>query len=143
MKYKVIRAAAHNFGHSFVSLMNWAGDDYTMNHLARAVVASGATEFTVDLLTGAAQPTSLLTPAVAKSVQNHVRWFPNHLAGEGVEMQHIRRATMMIRFKLQGTDAGLGRRPPWSVPFECVVAIEDDRGKVHVGEVHDVWRVYE
>ncbi len=121
--------------------MNWVGDDYAMNHLARAAAASGASKLTVDLLTGAAQPASLLSPPVAESVQIHVRCFPKHLASEVVEIQHIRRAIMMIRFKLQGTVAGAGRRPPWSVPFECVVAIEDDRGKIHEGHVQDVWQV--
>jgi hypothetical protein len=112
MKYKTIRAAAHNFGHSFVSLTNWVGDDYAMNHLAR-------------------------------SVQNHVRWFPKHMAGEGVEIQRIRRATMTISFRLHGTVASSGRQPPWSLPFKCVVAIEDDRDKVHEGQVDDVWQVYD
>ena len=54
MKYKVIKSAAHNFGHSFVSLMNYRGDDYVMSHLARLVVETGRSEVSVDLMTGQA-----------------------------------------------------------------------------------------
>jgi len=27
-RYKVLKSVAHNIGHSFTSLMNYAGDDY-------------------------------------------------------------------------------------------------------------------
>ena len=48
MKYKVISSAAHNFGHSFVSLMNYGPDDYVMQYLADAALESGASELFVD-----------------------------------------------------------------------------------------------
>lgn len=56
MKYKTLKSAAHNFGHSFASGLNWRDNDYVMTHLARAVVASGEVELDVDLLSGQARP---------------------------------------------------------------------------------------
>ncbi len=35
--YKVLKGVAHNVGHSFTSLMNYADDDYTMGHILRFV----------------------------------------------------------------------------------------------------------
>jgi hypothetical protein len=37
--------------------------------------------------------------------------------------------------------AGQGAAPPWTVPFECVVTIVDDRGKRHEARVVDAWHV--
>ena len=62
MKYKAIKSAAHNFGDSFASGLNYAADDYIMSHLARRALTSGRTEMIVDLLTGEAAP---IVPAPA------------------------------------------------------------------------------
>ena len=141
MKYKAIRSAAHNFGHSFVSDANWVREGMVMDHLARAAAAAGADEFSVDLLSGAAGPLQLLTPVVARAVEHAVRSFPTHLAGHRVDVESIRAARMNIRFTLRGTVAGSGADPPWTVPFECVIVVEDDRGKVHEARVVDAWHV--
>ena len=79
MKYKVIKSAAHNFGHSFVSLMNYRGDDYVMSHLARLVVETGHTELSVDLLSGRGQPSALLWGPIRASVAVYVAWLPSLL----------------------------------------------------------------
>ncbi len=114
---------------------------FFMSHLARAAVASGARELQVNLLTGDATPISLLTPPIAESIQRSVAWFPRHLAGERVDVAHLKSASLVVQFKLDGTVAASGRRPPWTVPFECVVSVEDDRGKLHEGHVEDMWHV--
>ena len=98
MKYKVIKSAAHNFGHSFVSLMNYRGDDYVMSHLARLVVETGCSELSVDLMTGRAEPRALLWGPVGASVAAHVRWFPDLLASQQVDPAVVRIATMKVTF---------------------------------------------
>jgi len=76
MKYKVLKSAAHNFGHSFVSLMNYRAGDYVMSHLARRALEVQAPELRIDLLTGTAEPASLLIPPVRESLALRIPWFP-------------------------------------------------------------------
>jgi hypothetical protein len=141
VKYKAIRSAAHNFAASFVSTLNWAGDDHTMSHLVRSAVSSGVPEFTVNLLTGRAGPESFLTAPVADAVRRYVLSFPDFLAQQRVEVPHLTSARMVVRILLKGTVAAQGGPPPWSVPFECEVDIIDDRGKEHAGRVADIWHM--
>ncbi|AWY00274.1 hypothetical protein A8139_09885 [Marinomonas primoryensis] len=35
MKYKNIKSAIHNFGHSFVSLMNYVDEDYVIDEIGK------------------------------------------------------------------------------------------------------------
>ena len=74
MKYKAIKSAAHNFGDSFASGLNYAADDYIMSHLARRALTSGRTEMIVDLLTGEAAPTELVAPPVEQSLTARPWW---------------------------------------------------------------------
>jgi hypothetical protein len=141
MKYKAIRSAAHNFGASFVSTLNYADNDHTMSRLARLAASTGDTEFSVDLLTGVAGPQSLATSEVRKAVRAHVADLPRMLGAQRIEIARLVEAKMVIRFQLQGTVARQGGRPPWTVPFECVVTVRDDRGMWHEGRVKDMWHV--
>jgi hypothetical protein len=139
MKYKRIGSAAHNYAHSFVSLLNYGPDNYVMTYLAHAAATSGEPELRVDLLSGAAEPAALLTAPVLRSIDGYVRWFPRHLESMNVSIGAIRRATLRVRFDLEGRR--LSTHYPASVlcPFESSVEVEDDRGKVHLGTVRDEW----
>ena len=141
MKYKALKSAAHNFGHSFASGLNWRGNDYVMSHLARAVVSSGQVEFHVDLLSGHAQPPPLLVEPVRESVARYVRRLPDLLRSQRIAPDAVRMATMRIRFQPErrvDTTLGMGG---WTIPFECVVSLTDDRGTVHQGRLVDCWGV--
>jgi hypothetical protein len=139
MKYKRIPSAAHNFAHSFTSLLNYGPDNYVMSYLAHAAATSGEPELRVDLLSGAAEPAPLLTEPVRRSVDGYVRHFPGHLQSMNVSVDAIRRATLRVRFDLEGFRESV--RFPGAVlyPFESSVEVEDDRGVVHVGTVRDEW----
>lgn len=135
MKYKQIKSAAHNYAHSFVSSMNWLGDDYVVGHLARAAVASGEPELRVDLLTGDAEPSALLTEPVKSSLEWYVPWLDGLLRSHGADIDAVREARMCVRFDLSRT--ALRGLKPTEVPVECEVEITDDRGIVHVGTVRE------
>jgi hypothetical protein len=141
MKYKVLKSAAHNFGRSFASTLNWRGNDYVMSHLARAVVTSGEVELSVDLLSGQAQPTALLDGPVQASVTDYVRWFPDLLRSQRVVPEAVRAATMRMRFQPERRVELHGGMGGWTIPFECVVSLTDDHGKVHQGRVVGDWAV--
>jgi hypothetical protein len=139
VRYKQIKSVAHNYAHSFVSAMNYVGDDFVIGHLARAAAASRESELRVDLLTGDAEPAALLMPPVRSSLEWYVPWLDGLLRSHGVEIDALREAAMRVRFDLSRLDApGLTRA---MVPYECEVEITDDRGIVHVGTVRDTWPV--
>jgi len=131
MRYEQIKSAAHRYAHSFVSSVNWIGDDYVMGYLARAAVETGEPELRVDLLTGEAGPPGMLTPPVRSSLEWYLPWFSNLLPRRGVQPGAIREAKMCIRF-----DFSRITTPP-TVPFECEVEVTDDRGIVHVAAVRE------
>jgi hypothetical protein len=137
MKYKVIKGVAHDFGHSFVSLTNYMADDYVMDRLASAALASGEPELRVDLLTGDAEPAALVVPLVRASLDTFAAWLPGKLGEHGVRRESVREATMRIQFDLPRLAVDGAARV--TVPFECVVEITDDRGIIHVGTVRDTW----
>jgi hypothetical protein len=141
MKYKVIKSAAHNFGHSFVSLMNYRGDDYVMSHLARLVVETGQTELSVDLLSGRGAPSTLLWGPIRASVAAYMKWLPTLLGSHQIDPSILRSATMKLIFRPKDRYPIAGFAGAWGIPFECVVTLGDDRGEVHEGRVRDVWMV--
>jgi hypothetical protein len=140
VRYDAIRSVAHNLGQSFVSAMNQVGDDCVIGHLAGAAVSSRQAELRVDLRTGDAEPAELLVPPVAPSLEWYAAWLPGLLRDQGISMDRIREAAMVVRFDLSRLDlpGPTGQR---MVPYECEVEITDDRGIVHVGTVRDTWPV--
>lgn len=141
MKYKVLRSAAHNVGHSFASGLNWHDNDYVMSHLARAVVASGEVELSVDLLSGQARPAPLLEGPVEASVADYVRRLPDLLRAQRVAPDAVVAATMRVRFQPERRVELHGEMGGWTIPFECVVSLTDDHGKLHQGRIVDAWAV--
>ncbi len=137
MKYKQIKSAAHNYAHSFVSAMNYVGDDYVIGHLARAAVATAKSELRVDLLTGGAEPSAMLTEPVKSSLEWYVPWLDGLLRSHGADIDALREATMRVRFDLTRVSDDRGFPGNVMLPFECEVEITDDRGIVHVGTVRE------
>lgn len=142
MKYKVIKSAAHNFGHSFVSAMNYRADDYVMSHLVRSALATGAAELRVDLHAGTAEPAELLPAPVRDSVDGYVGWLPALLASHRVASEAIVAGRMAVRLDLGRASDDVGFRDHVEVPFECVVALTDDRGRVHEGRTRGWWSAH-
>jgi hypothetical protein len=142
MKYRHLRGVAHNFGHSFVSRENYDGvaDDYVMGQLACADVSSGEPELCVDVRTGHAGPPALLTQVVRLSVARYAAWFPRLLADHGIAAQAVARAEMRVRFDLSRVGVP-GFTGPFMLPFQCIVQITDDHGRVHHGTINGAWPV--
>jgi len=121
--------------------MNYRGDDYVMSHLARLVVETGCSELSVDLMTGRAEPRVLLWGPVGASVAAHVRWFPDLLASQQIDPSAVSVGTMRVVFWPEQRTTRTSPATAWQIPFECVVALGDDRGKLHDGRIRDVWMV--
>lgn len=66
--HKPLKSVSHNFGHSFISLMNFINDDYFMGHLLKQARQTNINKLTVDILKNVAEPTELLTRKIKTSI---------------------------------------------------------------------------
>src|SRR6266850_3100548 len=140
MKYKALKSAAHNFGDSFASTLNYAAGDYIMSHLARRALASGRTEMTVDLLTGEAGPPELVGPPVDESIAARVRGLPSLLASQRIDPAVIREARMRIVFDTAScATTSVDGYTVSEVPFDCWVTLFDDHNQTHAAHFRRLW----
>jgi hypothetical protein len=138
-RYKVLKSVAHSMGHSFTSLMNYAGNDYVMGHLLRRAREVREPTLIVDILADTATPASLLTPEIRRSVSGYCSWFPSLLASHKTHRQFVHAARMTLTFDL-GVERPARYAPGCTEsPYVCHVAITDDRGKVWSAEIKDWW----
>jgi len=137
-RYKVLKSVAHSFGHSFVSLMNYAEDDYVMGHLLTQARLTRNNRLMVDILSGQAAPRALLTKPVIDSVSRYAAWFPKLVVSHRTELRFVRSAAMEIVFDLNVERPVRGTVLIES-PFVCRVTIVDDRGKGWSAEIRDWW----
>ena len=138
-RYKVLKSVAHSFAHSFTSLMNYRDDDYVMGHLLSRAREVGEGTLLVDILSGQAAPTSLLTRPVAGSVEQYCEWFPQLVASHRTRLTYIRGARMAITFNLAIARPARIASAFLESPYVCRVEIEDDRGRLWTSEIRDWW----
>src|SRR4051794_5332627 len=98
-KYKVLASAAHNYGASFISVMNSAAGDFAMCHLIRAAQHTDARELRVDLLAGTAEPPELCPPGLLASVQAYCAGFGAHLERSGATLGIVSRAELRVTIR--------------------------------------------
>ena len=141
MKYKALKSAAHNFGSSFASTLNYTDHDYIMSHLARRALASGRTEMNVNLLTGEAGPPELVAPPVGESIAARLRWFPNLLVSQRIDPAVVREARMRIVFDTARctSPATVDDYAVSEVPFDCWVTLLDDQNRTHAAHFQRWW----
>ena len=138
-KYRVLPSAAHNYGASFISVMNMAPDDYAMCHLLRAARRSGAGELRVDLMTGTAEPAELVPPPVAESIRAYCAGFGPHVQRSGAALDMVSRAELRVRVAWGRVIGAPQPDEVFHARLHCEVCIVDDRGKEHVGRTEEAW----
>src|SRR5262245_34963390 len=99
-RYKVLKSVAHNFAHSFVSLMNYAEDDYVMCHLIRAASQTSTRILRVDVLKGTWSPVELVPEPVAKSLTHYCRIFGRFVTNGGAALDMVSRAKLRVDLRL-------------------------------------------
>jgi hypothetical protein len=138
-RYKVLKSVAHNFGHSFTSLMNYADDDYVMGHILRLARATGRDTLTMDLVKGEAGPPELLAEPISELPARETKWFWHLVKVHGSDRSLVQSATLTLRF-----DIAI-QRPHQSAPqfvespYSCDVRITDTRGKDYVAHFDGWW----
>ena len=139
ISHKPLKSVSHNFGHSFISLMNYINDDYFMGHLLKQARKTNCNKLTVDILKNLAEPTELLTNPIKSSIEHWNKWFPTLVESSGSTMAYVNSATMTIEFDLKQTRPHLGNRDCLESPFICEIVIIDDRGKEFKRKHEDWW----
>jgi hypothetical protein len=136
--HKPLKSISHNFGHSFISLMNYINDDYFMGHLLKQARKTNCCVLTVDILKNLAEPTELLTDQIKQSIEHWNKWFPRLVESSGSTIDFIRSAKMTIKFDLQKTRPYAGNKEYLESPFICEIVIIDDRQKEYKRK-HEGW----
>lgn len=122
MKYKTIPAMAHNFAHSFLSLMNYDIEHgYLIDMLPPVVRDAPERTLSIDWLPDPPVISSAVTSPVEKSIRNHRSWLPKHLDHHRIPITTLR------SFK---TVFSIGR-----LGLVARVEVVDDRGKIHTKPV--------
>ena len=115
VKYKNIDSALHNFGHSFVSLMNYVDDEYICDLLAAAAKSSPEREVRIDL--SAPSLPAGNAPQLVKSFEYWKAWLPRLLESQNVHPKSV--GPVVLRYRI----TRMGR--------EVIVEATDDRGHIH------------
>ena len=99
-RYKVLKGVAHNIGHSFVSLMNYAVDDYVMGHLLRFARQTRRDTLTIDFVSGEAGPSELLQEPISQAPSRYTEFFWDLVQRHGSDRSLVRDASLTVKFDL-------------------------------------------
>jgi len=121
MKYKVLKAIAHNFSHSFVGYTNYFDDGHVIDDLLQLARKANGERISIQWIPES--PEQAVWPArVRKSVAHYRKWLPNHVQSSGASMDAIR------EFR---TD--IYQKPNKQIAVEAHLV--DDRGKEYFSNV--------
>lgn len=138
-RYKVLKSVAHNTGHSFTSLMNYAGDDYVMGHILRFARRTGRDTLTIDFVKGEAGPRELLAEPISDIPTRYTEWFWHLVETQGSDRALVQAATLTLRFDI-ANQRPLSSAPQFiESPFVCDVEIRDTRGKNYRAHFDGWW----
>ena len=122
MKYKAITGMAHNFSHSFVSLMNYDMEHgYLIDLLPPVVRDAPERTLSIEWLPDPPVISSPVPLPVKKSIRNYRSWLPKHLDHHRIPITALRSFKTVFSFGRLGL---LAR-----------VEVVDDRGKIHTKSV--------
>ena len=138
-RYKVLKSVAHNIGHSFTSLMNYAEDDYVMGHILRFARQTGRDTLTIDFVKGDAGPSELLGAPISEVPSRYVKFFWDLVKRHGSDHSLVRNASLILRFDT-AVERPLRRAPELKEsPFTCDVQITDARGVEYQAHLEGWW----
>lgn len=136
-RVKVLKGVAHDIGSSFTSLMNYAGDDYSMGHILRFARESGIDTLTIDLLNEHGEPALLLKAPISGLPSQYSKMFLRLVESAGSGRELIQSAVLKVAYDLRRNQSSPIPSEPQS-PYVCDVSIADIRGKEY-GAHFDGW----
>ena len=138
-RYKVLKSVAHNIGHSFTSLMNYADDDYVMGHFLRLARKTGRESLHIDFVQNTAEPKELLVEPVSEVPQRYTKFFWDMVKRQGSDRSCVEIATLELRFDTKTERERRGQPEFVESPYVCDVHIRDSRGKDYVAQFSGWW----
>jgi len=117
MSYKNINSCIHNFGHSFVSLMNWEDGEYIDDILKRRVDENPEGTVIIDFINGTILPSNFKSKKLETSAKYYRERWPDHVARHLIAPHKIVRCE--LRFSKEGER------------YRVEVFAIDDRGREH------------
>jgi len=121
---KPLRSVAHSLAHQFASTLNYWGDDYAIDHLAKAAKRENTPVVVIDVLTQEVTPAQVQAGVVGEIVRALRPSLASILAKEGFALEIVESATLTYNFSV-------GRIAfPQSLPtYDCVCTLFTTDGR--------------
>ncbi|MCU7959064.1 MAG: hypothetical protein KZQ58_03500 [gamma proteobacterium symbiont of Bathyaustriella thionipta] len=84
MKFKSIKPMAHNFSHSFVSLMNDVDNGFVMDDLKKLARKAKGRRISIQWVPARPYKWFELNKRIRKSIRIYQKWLPQHMQDHGV-----------------------------------------------------------
>ena len=136
--HKPLKSVSHNFGHSFVSFMNYLNNDYFLGHLLKQARKTNLNRLEVDLINQTSLPVELLTRPVKDSIKYWTKWFPSLVERSGSSITFVKSAKVRIEFDLNQSRLDPINNKFVENPYKCEVIIIDDRDKEYI-KIQEGW----
>ncbi|GAL61264.1 hypothetical protein [Algibacter lectus] len=136
---KTLKSVSHNFGHSFVSLMNFIETDYFLGLLLKEMRKTKLNRLEVDILNDKSYPKELLTLKILKSIGYWNKSFPKLVENSGSSMEYVKSAKMIIEFDLALSRVCSHDKQFIENPYVCEITILDDNGKEYRKQQNGWW----
>ncbi|MCL1132547.1 hypothetical protein L2748_23020 [Shewanella sairae] len=89
MKYKSIKAMAHNFTHSFVSLCNYEDGAFVFEDLYTLARVQPYKTVRISWVPTNTEEIFYFTPRIRKSLRYYRDWLPRHAMNHGVDLNKV------------------------------------------------------
>lgn len=140
-KYRNIKSAAHNFGHSFQSDMNVSvvGEHvrFVPDLIYWAAKAGRLPVVRIDFIQKQVEPTSIDLPPIRAAIDRYAAWLPELLESQSIEPDMIREAILELRFDFDHPRQSRYETQRELPSVTCTVVLVDDRGKAHEAHPHN------
>lgn len=130
---------AHNIGHSFTSLMNYADDDYVMGHILRLARQTGCETLRIDFVRRTAEPPELLVAPISGIPDRYTEFFWDMVQRQGSDRSCIETADLVLHFDTKTQRGRRGQSQFVESPYMCDVRIRDTRGKDYLAHFSRWW----
>lgn len=117
MKYKAIPSMLHNFGHSFMSLMNYVDGEYAVDLLQQALTGLPTYRLEIHFPSRKIDPPAEYPEKLRTSVGYWADSLPKHMANHGVTSEVVPEVVLVVFGDVRG--------------MHCRVQATDDRGKTY------------
>ncbi|WP_242518095.1 hypothetical protein [Vibrio vulnificus] len=95
MKYKLIKAMAHNFTHSFVGGCNYVDDAFIFEDLYTLARLNKGKPVQISWVPVRTEELFRLTPRIRKSIGYYREWLPKHAASHNVSLDRLNKSTWL------------------------------------------------